>query len=590
MGYAQQLARQLVEAGLQPGELVAIAVERSAEMLGAVLAVMMAGGAYVPLDPRHPQERLEGVLRDADAKLLLVSRELGLSTGAKTLRIPQGKTAAAESGFEARPINAGTLAYVIYTSGSTGVPKGVAVEHGALVNLLRSMERAPGLTAEDTLVAVTTLAFDIAGLELLLPLITGAKLVVATDAEVQDGRRLLGLLNESLAANHVGQTAGRTVLQATPGAWRLLIDAGWEKPRPGGRALKALCGGEALPRELAEKILDRTDELWNMYGPTETTIWSAATRVERAQVERAQGERGQGPLRLGAPIANTQFYVLDERHALAPVGAAGELYIAGEGLARGYWNKPGLTAEKFVRNPFAGGRMYATGDLARRHADGTIELLGRTDFQVKVRGFRIELAEIEAALMAHDAVREAVVVQEKAGGRLVGYLATGFGAEDGRAAQLVAELPARLARTLTDAMIPGALVVLEALPRTANGKIDRKALPTAEKTAARVRTFTAPANAMQAKLAGIWAEVLELPAVSVTDSIFELGAESLAIFRIAARAQREGLAVTATQIFQHRTVLGIVEALEAGNGAAPVRVTTRITAASREKYKVRVDA
>ena len=574
--YARQLARQLVETGLAPGELVAIAVERSAEMLGAVLAVMMAGGAYVPLDPRHPKERLEGVLRDADAKLLLVSRDLGLTTGARTIFVPQGRQSVVTAGFEPRPISAGMLAYVIYTSGSTGAPKGVAVDHGALVNLLRSMERTPGLNAEDTLVAVTTLAFDIAGLELLLPLVTGAKLVIATDAEVQDGHLLLAKLN----ANAGSEARGCTVLQATPGAWRLLIDAGWEKPRPGIRPLKALCGGEALPRELAEKILDRTDELWNMYGPTETTIWSAATRVTR----------GQGPLRLGAPIANTQFYVLDACHALLPVGATGELYLAGDGLARGYWNKPSLTAEKFVANPFAGGRMYATGDLARRHADGTVELLGRTDFQVKVRGFRIELAEIEAALMTHDAVREAVVVQEKAGGRLVGYIATGFGADDARAAQLVAELPARLARTLTDAMIPGALVVLEALPRTANGKIDRRALPAADEAGDRQRTFTAPTNALEAKLAGVWAEVLELPAVSVTDSIFELGAESLAIFRIAARAQREGLAVTAAQIFQHRTVSGIIAALEASDKAAPVRVTTRITAASREKYKVKVDA
>ncbi len=574
--YAQQLARQLGEAGLEPGELVAIAVERSTEMLGAVLAVMLAGGAYVPLDPRHPKERLEGVLRDANVKLLLLSRDLELDTKAGTLRVPRGKQMAAPMSFDPKPLAADSLAYVIYTSGSTGVPKGVAVEHGALANLLRSMERAPGLNEEDTLVAVTTLAFDIAGLELLLPLVAGAKLVIASDAEVQDGRLLLARLNMNAGT----EARGCTVLQATPGAWLLLIDAGWEKPQPDTRPLKALCGGEALPRELAEKILDRTDELWNMYGPTETTIWSAATRVER----------GQGPLRLGAPIANTQFYVLDSLHALAPVGAAGELYIAGDGLARGYWNKPGLTGEKFVRNPFGSGRMYATGDLARRHADGTVELLGRTDFQVKVRGFRIELAEIEAALMAHEAVREAVVVQEKAGGRLVGYVATEFGAKDARAAQLVEELTARLARTLTDAMIPSALVVLEALPRTVNGKIDRKALPAADKAGDRPRTFTAPSNALEAKLAGVWAEVLELPAVSVTDSIFELGAESLAIFRIAARAQREGMAVTATQIFQHRTVTGIVAALEAGGQVAPVRVTTRITAAAREKYKVKVDA
>ena len=564
--YAQHLAHTLVAEGLQPGELVAIAVERSAEMLGALLAVMLAGGAYVPLDPRHPRERLEGVLRDAGAKLLLVSGATDLVTQAKVLRIPQGITGSTAS-FTSLPLTPESLAYVIYTSGSTGVPKGVAVEHRALVNLLRSMQRTPGLHAEDTLVAITTLAFDIAGLELLLPLLTGAKLVIATDAEVQDGRRLLACMERSRA----------TVLQATPGAWRLLIDAGWMGTQP----LKALCGGEALPRELAEKLLDRAAEVWNVYGPTETTIWSSASRVQR----------GSGPLRIGPPIANTRFYVLDAQRGLAPVGTAGELYIAGEGLARGYWKRPELTAEKFVPNPFSGDRMYATGDLARRHADGTIELLGRTDFQVKVRGYRIELAEIEAALTAHKAVHEAVVVQDgAAGGRLIGYVATGFAASHPDAVRLLAELPLLLARTLPDSMIPSAFAVLETLPRTANGKVDRKALPSVTPQAATRRAFTAPATPAQAALAAIWAEVLEVPQVGVNDSIFELGADSLAIFRIAARAQREGLAVTATQIFQRRTISGICDALETSAAQAPPRVTTRITAAAREKYKVNVDA
>ena len=567
--YALALAHRLVAEGLKAGELVGIAVERSAEMLGAVLAVMLAGGAYVPLDPRHPKERLESVLQDSGAKLLLVSGTTTLATSAKVLQVPQGPMQTAGSAtLESRPLSAASLAYVIYTSGSTGVPKGVAVEHGALRNLLRSMERTPGLRAEDTLVAITTLAFDIAGLELLLPLLAGARLVIATDAEVQDGRRLLALMERSRA----------TVLQATPGAWRLLIDAGWMGTQP----LKAMCGGEALPRELAESLLDRAAEVWNVYGPTETTIWSSATRVER----------GVGALRLGAPIANTQFHVLDGQHGLAPIGVAGELFIAGDGLAREYWNRPELTAEKFVANPFATGRrMYATGDLARRHADGTIELLGRTDFQVKVRGYRIELAEIESALLKHEAVREAVVLQEKAaGGRLVGFVAAGFGPDDPRAKILLGELPALLARTLPDSMIPGAFVVLEALPRTANGKVDRKALPAAASVAAQPREYAPPTSASEATLAAIWAEVLELPQVSVTTSIFELGADSLAIFRIAARAQRAGVDVTATQIFQHRTISGICKVLDSRKEPAPVRVTTRIAAASREKYKVKVDA
>ncbi len=564
--YALHLASVLMDEGLEPGGLVAIAVERSGDMLGAMLAVMIAGGAYVPLDPRHPKERLEIVIADAEAKLLLVSADLGLNTAAKSILVRDAVhvRTGEQTATLSRRLSKDFLAYVIYTSGSTGIPKGVAVEHGALMNLLHSMARTPGLGPQDTLLAITTPAFDIAGLELWLPLLTGAKLVIATDAEVQDGRLLLERI----------QSTGATVLQATPGAWRLLIDAGWTGAQP----LRALCGGEVLPRELAEKLLDRAAEVWNVYGPTETTIWSSASRVER----------GSGPLRIGQPIANTQFYVLDAQRALAPVGVTGELYIGGEGLARGYWKRPALTAAKFVQDPFCGGRMYATGDLARRHADGTIALLGRSDFQVKVRGYRIELEEIESALLACAPVQEAVVVQENAvGGRLVGYLTTRGRSDGENQARLTSSLRAQLGTTLPDYMIPATFVILEALPRTANGKVDRKALPAAGDTRP-ARVFTPASGPAEIKLAKIWSEVLALPEVDVTESIFELGADSLAIFRIAALAQREDLAVTATQIFQHRTVQGICAALSTIKQQP--RVTTRITAASREKYRMRVDA
>ena len=324
--YATILARRLVREGLKPGGLVGICIERSLEMVGSLLAVMMAGGAYVPLDPRHPRERLAMVIEDSGISILLAGRDPSVDTTAKILRV----TGPQPQGSEALPqtIAADALAYVIYTSGSTGKPKGVAIEHSALMNLLRSMEREPGLTQDDTLVAVTTLAFDIAALELLLPLLTGAQLIVATDEQVQDGAQLLRLL----------ETHHATVLQATPGLWRILIDAGWTKALP----LKALCGGEALPRDLAERLLDRSDDVWNVYGPTETTIWSSATRVTR----------GSGPLHIGPPIANTSFFVLDEAQQPVPIGVTGELYIGGDGLARGYWNRPELTAEKFLTNPF----------------------------------------------------------------------------------------------------------------------------------------------------------------------------------------------------------------------------------------------
>ncbi len=327
----------LLDAGLQREGLVAICLRRSPEMVGAVLAVMMAGGAYVPLDPRHPAARLESMLADSGAGFLLAAPELALKTTAHVINPFEDQPRTAASYPIAAPLGPASLAYVIYTSGTTGTPKGVAIEHGALLNLLRSMQQSPGLTPDDTLVAITTLAFDIAALELLLPLLTGAKLVIATTAEVHDGRLLLALLERTQA----------TVLQATPGAWRILIDAGWNAhstPR-----LKALCGGEALPRDLADRILPRAAQLWNLYGPTETTIWSTATRVLP----------GTGPLRLGPPIANTQLYILDPHLQPQPIGIPGELYIAGDGLARGYWNRPELTAEKFLPSPFGPGRMYS---------------------------------------------------------------------------------------------------------------------------------------------------------------------------------------------------------------------------------------
>ena len=564
--YSLTLAQELKRLGLEPEGLVGICLERSPEMVAAMLAVMLAGGAYVPLDPRHPRQRLEMVLDDAGVQVLLTQGETPSTTLARVLDL--AKCLPAATSFEPAALKPNSLAYVLYTSGSTGRPKGVAVEHGALENLLRSVEREPGLSAEDTLVAITTLAFDIAGLELLLPLLTGARLVVATDEEVLDGRKLLSLIEQT----------GATALQATPGAWRLLIDAGWTMPLAGRRAVKALCGGETLPRELADQMLARAAEVWNMYGPTETTIWSSATRVEA----------GSGPLRLGSPLANTQFYVLSDRGQLAPVGTTGELFIGGAGLARGYWNRPELTKEKFRVNTFGPGLIYASGDLARRRADGTIELLGRTDFQVKLRGYRIELEEIEAALQANPQVQEAVVVPHVdtvAVTQLIAYV-TSVESEQGEA--LSERLRRELREKLPGYMVPAEFVVLPKLPRTANGKIDRKALPgpflgrTRESAAA----FASPVTPAQKLLAKIWSDVLGVGFVGITDSLFELGADSLLIFRIAARAQREGLPITATLLFQQRTIAGVSAALEQDKTGQVANPRPRIAAVAREPYRV----
>ncbi len=527
---AKTLAGRLLDAGMKSGELVAICVPRSLEMLASVLGVMIADGVYVPLDPQHPRSRLETILTDSGAAFLLHSGALDLTTTAKTISV-NGYAISPATLTPSAPVGADSLAYVIYTSGSTGTPKGVAIEHGALTNLLRSMQQQPGLTSSDVFVAITTLTFDIAALELLLPLLTGARLVIATQDQVKDPTLLLAVLEQSNA----------TVLQATPGAWRALVDAGWTSSLP----LKTLCGGETLSRELADLLLDRAAEVWNLYGPTETTIWSSATRVTR----------GAGVPRLGPPIANTQFYVLDKGHEPTSVGVDGELYIGGAGLARGYWNQPELTAERFLPNPFGPGRLYCTGDLARRHEDGTIELLGRSDFQVKVRGYRIELGEIEAALRQHPSVREAIVIQHIAqetsssdsSTRLIAYVDAGSHAEPQHAPALIDDLTTQLGRSLPDYMRPSVIVALAEMPRNTNGKIDRKALPDVldhagdrgiRTTPVETESFLEPRDVIEQQITELWQTTLGIPRISLRASFFSLGVGSLAALRLITKMNR----------------------------------------------------
>jgi amino acid adenylation domain-containing protein len=570
---SNRIARHLRRQGVCESSLVGVCLNRSVEMMAAVLGVLKAGGAYLPLDPSHPAERLQLILDDAQISLLLTEEQMAaqLRTGARVICMDSEQSLWSRENSSDLPAQTtpASLAYVIYTSGSTGKPKGVAIEHGALVNLLRSMERQPGLLSSDTWVSVTTLSFDIAALELFLPLMVGAKLVIATREQVQDGYQLLNLLEQSQA----------TVLQSTPSTWRMLIEAGWNGPS----RLKALCGGEALPRDLADSLLARAQEVWNLYGPTETTIWSSATRVEKQL----------GPVVIGPPIANTQFYLLDEHRQPVPPGVTGELYIGGAGLARGYWRRPELTEQKFVLSPFAPGRIYRTGDLGRWRDDGYIELLGRIDHQVKIRGYRIELGEIEAALAEHPAVRDAVVIAVDAGPshkRLAAYV-------DSSLTDIPDNLPAQLHALLTtklpDYMIPAVITPLHALPHTPNGKIDRKALPAPRlDQMARVREFTPAKTSHQRKLAEIWAEVLNLDRISINDSIFELGVDSLLIFRIAARAVREGLKINPAQIFQHRTIANLSAVLEESerndanmDGTEHAAVSSAITAVSRERFR-----
>jgi amino acid adenylation domain-containing protein len=478
-------------------------------------------------------------------------------------------------------INSESGAYTIYTSGSTGKPKGVEVTHRNLANLLFSMRQVPGLAANDRLLAVTTLSFDIAGLELFLPLITGAQVVIASREETMDGDRLLARMRDS----------GATVMQATPSTWRLLLEAGWN----GTPKLKILCGGEALPRDLADQ-LQKFGSVWNMYGPTETTIWSATSVVEA----------GPGPVTIGPPIHNTQFFVLDKFNAALPIGVPGELFISGDGVARGYYKRPDLTAERFVVDPFstvAGQRMYQTGDLVRYLASGRFEFLGRLDNQVKVRGFRIELGEIEAVLAQFAPIRESVVVareDEPGQKRLVAYVVA-----DEANRPTVSDLRNLVGRALPEYMIPSVFVFLAALPRTPNGKIDRKSLPApdADHLAAR-KAFVAPRTPRETQLAAIAGEVLHLDRVNVEASLFDLGADSLHMFQIIARAGRAGIVITAQQVFRLRTVAALAAASLAVPGAAegsasdtsnagtkgvaaPKPALPDIVPVSREQYRLR---
>jgi len=391
---ANQLAHHLKKMGVGPDVLVGICAERSVEMLTGLLGILKAGGAYVPIDPAYPRERIAYMLQDSGASVLLTQEKLvnhlpKHEAQVFCLDIDWEKISQEANNNPGGALMPQNVAYVIYTSGSTGKPKGVAIEHCTLVNFLNSMASEPGLNSKDVLFAVTTLSFDIAGLELYLPLMIGAQVNLVSREVAADGRMLSKALADS----------GATVMQATPATWHLLLESGWH----GSPQLKILCGGEALPRELANRLLHCCESLWNMYGPTESTIWSAVQKVE--------GD--EGPISIGRPIANTQIYVLDRNFNPVPVGVYGELYIGGDGLARGYLNRSELTAEKFVPHPFSqedGARMYRSGDQARYLSDGRIELVGRLDHQVKVRGFRIELGEIEATLAQHKAIDKVVVV------------------------------------------------------------------------------------------------------------------------------------------------------------------------------------
>jgi amino acid adenylation domain-containing protein len=523
---ANRLAHYLRGQGVASEALVGLMLERSTELLVALLGVLKAGGAYVPLDPTYPAERLAFMLEDAGIRVLLTQGTLGTVLPPGDLRSIDLKALAGElaqlsSENPAHARNANELAYVIYTSGSTGRPKGVQIRHGAVVNFLTSMQRQPGISGQDVLTAVTTLSFDIAVLELMLPLTAGACVVMMDRETATDGVRLSRKMSE----------VGATLMQATPATWRLLLQAGWEA----GSDLTILCGGEAWGLDLAALLLRGGASVWNMYGPTETTIWSTTGKIKH----------GDDAVLIGRPIANTQVYILDRYFQPVPAGVAGDLYVGGDGLARGYLNRPSLTAERFVPDPFSttpGQRLYRTGDLARYLPDGSLDYLGRGDQQVKLRGYRIELGEVEAVLASHPAVREAVVVaREETSGdrRLVAYLVPASTSARPTAAVLRTHLRERL----PDYMVPSAFVLLDALPLTPNGKVDRRALPAPDAPAGTPDSgYVMPRTPTEEVLCGIWTEVLGTPRVGIDDDFFELGGHSLLATQVVSRV-REALQV-----------------------------------------------
>lgn len=550
-----QLAHYLIHEGIGVGNIVGIFMDRSPEMLITILAVLNAGAAYLPIDPEYPSERIKFMLVDSSANMLITSkkRDTPLKNRIKKILIEDALTmskhyAKTETNIS---ISGDSLAYVLYTSGSTGQPKGVLIEHHNLVNFLYSMLNKPGISRDDILLAVSTISFDIAGLELFLPLIAGAMILMADTTTVRDGRALLDLLiNEKVS-----------IMQATPSTWQMLLNAGWDEALP----LKILCGGEVLSKGLAETLLSKGRELWNMYGPTETTIWSTIKQITDTE-----------NITIGQPIQNTNVYILDEYLKPVAEGVIGEIYIAGDGVARGYLNRPELTLEKFVKNPFnkiGNTFMYRTGDLGMFRENSEIQFLGRSDQQVKVRGHRIELSEIEYALNTIEDIQEAVVIvrgYNPADQQLVAYVvpqSTKLLAIESKVINLEEQIrkwKQQIQIKLPAYMIPNNIIVLPKLPLTPNAKIDKNALPEPVIIRAGMQeTHLAPRTDIEKMVADIWIKCLGLEKVSVFDNFFELGGHSLVAVKVMTQLEKKtGKRLPLSTLFEYSTIEKLSLALQ----------------------------
>ena len=530
---ANLLAKHLQSLGVGPEVRVGILMDKSFEMVEALLAVFKAGGTYVPISTSFPAERVAFILKDADINILMTNAAPDLPEDSKVHIVRMNEKIIPKEGVGQNPytnVTSDDLAYIIYTSGSTGQPKGVMVYHASVVNFLWSMRLQPGINKDDLLLSVTPISFDIAALELFLPLIVGATVVIVSK-EITNNPFKFG---QAIDHYHIN------IMQATPATWQLLVESGWA----GEPKLKALCGGEILTRKLADQLLDSVGSLWNMYGPTETTIWSSLGEIKK----------GDTPITIGKPIGNTQLYILDRYLQPLPIGVVGELHIGGEGLALGYLNHQHLTSEKFIPDCFnstPGMRLYKTGDSARYLPDYSIEILGRIDYQVKIHGHRIELGEIEAVLMQHPSINEAIVIvrTESSGNkRLVAY----FIPMNDKSPD-AGELRDFIRKKLPAYMIPVVFISIKSLPLTPNGKINRKALPVPEDIR-QLPGHVAPRNEVEKTLAKIWQDVLGIEQVGIHDNFFDLGGASIQSLQIVARANMASFPLSAENIFEYQTI------------------------------------
>jgi amino acid adenylation domain-containing protein len=546
---SNQYTNYLLASGITQGDIIGLAVECSIEMLVCMIGLLRAGAVYVPLDPKYPQERIEYMLNHSKAKMLIVTRaNQGRFQSAAEENIveefwPQLHNFSAEVDDD-EVFNSG-LAYVLYTSGSTGKPKGVEITHANLINLLTSVQAKPGITPNDRLLAITTISFDIAGLELFLPLITGALLVISDLETARDGRLLLDILEEK----------DITIMQATPSTWRMMLDSGWVKKYP----IKIFCGGEPLPKDLAHQLLDKAEELWNMYGPTETTIYSIIKKISK----------DDEIITIGWPISNTQVYLLDPQQGLVPDGEAGEIYIGGMGVSAGYLNQPLLTDERFITDPFStnpNDRLYRTGDLGRYIGNKDIDYLGRIDQQVKIRGHRIELGEIENVLRQHSQVKQAVVLarEDQPGEkRLAAYVTLADPATVDMRYHNIVDAPKSLTDSFRDHlkanvpeyMVPYDYVVLIAFPLTPNHKIDKIKLPKPVHRITPLQVSHQPKNENEKIVSAIFSKTLGLKDISVQDDFFDMGGNSLLAVKIMASIEREtGKRLPLATLFKNTTI------------------------------------